>query len=456
MYELRTAVMILVEVSWKDQAGISQTVSARMEDKSAGGACIRLKTAIESGSRLRIQSQWHSFSGVAKYCRSEGREFVVGVQRDTPVNSEPPQEATSPAGVAKTKSRPVISPPRSERLSWQGISPERKKDESPARPPANTYARAARNTGTTLPRGFGSKAVKKTVGKDKDKDKPRVPPPKEPEALPRTDLQTKPPPQKKAEAGKAWKLMARKWLDLKPWHNKAESVGVSGGNSTAESDESEREMTNRVSPSTEYTLSAEVVPRPAVELLPMEDICRSAGIMAPPKGYGINKVVEMINSEHVRGLSKELKRAAVLMALNAAGVPVGQVLQDYKSRQEALDFYEAAQKKQAEAEWARRAEEIVQIQAEMERVKEQFMARINRSLEGVAREKATFNAWQIQKQQETQNMSEAAELCARPVADGVKDSASEGATTAAAKPGGLDAANGPLADAHMAKAASAK
>ena len=92
----------------------------------------------------------------------------------------------------------------------------------------------------------------------------------------------------------------------------------------------------------------------------------------------------------------------------------------------------------------------------MERVKEQFMARINRSLEGVAREKATFNAWQTQKNLETQNMSEAAELCARPVADGVKDSASEGATTAAAKPGGLDAANGPLADAHMAKAASAK
>jgi hypothetical protein len=455
MYELRTAVMILVEVSWKDPAGNLQTVSARMEDKSAGGACIRLKTAIESGSRLTIQSQWDSFSGVAKYCRREGREYVVGIQRDTPVNSKPKRGAASPVGVAQTKSRPVISPPsRSERLSWQATPPDRKRDASPARPPANTSARAARNTAAMLPRGFGSKAVKKTV--TQDKEKPRVPPPKEPEALRPTDLQTKPPPQKKAEAGKAWKLMARKWLDLKPWHSKPESVGASGDRTVTASNESEGEMSNRVSPSTEYIPSAEVVPRPAVELLPMEDVCRSAGIMAPPKGYGINKVVEMINSEYVRGLSKELKRAAVLMALNAAGVPVGQVLQDYKSRQEALDFYDAAQKKQAEAEWARRGEEIVQIQAEMERVKEQFMARINRSLEGVAREKATFSAWQTQKNLETQNMSEAAELCARPVADGAKDSAAEGATTAAARPGGLDAAHGSLADANLAKAASAK
>jgi hypothetical protein len=198
-------------------------------------------------------------------------------------------------------------------------------------------------------------------------------------------------------------------------------------------------------------------PRPAVDLLPMEDICRAAGIMAPPKGYGINKVVEMINSEHVCGLSKELKRAAVLMALNAAGVPVGQVLQDYKSRQEALDFYETAQKKQAEAEWARRAEEIVQIQAEMERVKEQFMARINRSLEGVAREKATFIAWQTLKQQETQNMSEAAELCSRAsTPEPGKEATPEGTSPATVKVPGSDAVSGLAVDSSLAKSASAK
>ena len=43
MRELRTAVLTLVEASWEDQSGSLQTVAARMEDKSAGGACIRIK-----------------------------------------------------------------------------------------------------------------------------------------------------------------------------------------------------------------------------------------------------------------------------------------------------------------------------------------------------------------------------------------------------------------------------
>jgi hypothetical protein len=52
----------------------------------------------------------------------------------------------------------------------------------------------------------------------------------------------------------------------------------------------------------------------------MEDIYRAAGIVGPRRGYSINKVVEMLHSEHIRGLSKEMKRPSVLMTLDAAGV----------------------------------------------------------------------------------------------------------------------------------------
>ena len=74
----------------------------------------------------------------------------------------------------------------------------------------------------------------------------------------------------------------------------------------------------------------------------MEDIYRAAGILLPRKGYSINKVVEMLNSEHIRGLSKEMKRVALLMALDAAGVAIDEVLRDAKARRDALDTYEAA------------------------------------------------------------------------------------------------------------------
>jgi hypothetical protein len=145
------------------------------------------------------------------------------------------------------------------------------------------------------------------------------------------------------------------------------------------------------------------------ELLPMEDIYRAAGITSPRRGYSIGKVVEMLRSEHLRGASRELRRAAVLMALDAAGVSVDEVLQDAKVRQEAIDAYATEQRKHAEAQWARKAEENLQIQAELELVKAHYGERIRRNLDGVAREKATFGSWLKMKEQETQGMAEAVE-----------------------------------------------
>jgi hypothetical protein len=106
-----------------------------------------------------------------------------------------------------------------------------------------------------------------------------------------------------------------------------------------------------------------------LELLAMEDIYRMAGILNPRKAYRINNITEMLNSEHLRGLSKEMKRASVLMALDAAGVTIEEVLQDAKARQDVIDSYEADQRRQFEAQLARKAEENTQIQAELERVK---------------------------------------------------------------------------------------
>jgi len=157
--------------------------------------------------------------------------------------------------------------------------------------------------------------------------------------------------------------------------------------------------------------SAREVPTFQVDLSPMEDIYRSVGIMNPPRGYTINKVVEMLNSEHIRNLSNEMKRAALLMALDAAGTSVEQVQKDANARQNALDSHEAQQRKQVEAEWARKAEEIIQIQAEMESIKAHYMARISRNMDGVARQKATFADWVSSKQQECQAMAGAVELC---------------------------------------------
>ena len=205
--------------------------------------------------------------------------------------------------------------------------------------------------------------------------------------------------------------MESNWLGLMHWRDKKDDHNKGGSTNHASATEKENVMPY-VNQTMEKTAAhAREVPTFETELLAMEDIYRSAGIPAPRKGYSVNRVVDMLNSEHIRGLSKEMKRAAVLMALDAAGVSIDQVQRDAKARQGALDSYEAEQKKQAEEEWSRKAEEIAHIQAELESIKAHYMGRINRNQEAVARDKARFSNWVATKQQEAQSMTEALDLC---------------------------------------------
>jgi len=73
---------------------------------------------------------------------------------------------------------------------------------------------------------------------------------------------------------------------------------------------------------------SEGVTGPKTELLSYEDIYRAAGVLSPDSGYGIHRVVDMLNSERIRNLSPKIKRASVLMALDAAGTSTDDLLRD--------------------------------------------------------------------------------------------------------------------------------
>ncbi len=52
-------------------------------EQVAGGACLRLRSQIEVGTKLRVEGRWDKFSGVARSHRKDGRDYVVGIQRDS-------------------------------------------------------------------------------------------------------------------------------------------------------------------------------------------------------------------------------------------------------------------------------------------------------------------------------------------------------------------------------------
>jgi len=78
--------MAVVEVSWEDQFGTRHTSSAKLEDTSPSGACLRVKVPVAIGSAMKVSSYRERFSGTARYCRTDRRDFVVGVQKDKNVN----------------------------------------------------------------------------------------------------------------------------------------------------------------------------------------------------------------------------------------------------------------------------------------------------------------------------------------------------------------------------------
>lgn len=135
--------------------------------------------------------------------------------------------------------------------------------------------------------------------------------------------------------------------------------------------------------------------------------------MSPGAGYGIHKVVDMMNNERIRDLSKDVKRASVLMALDAAGISSDDLPTDATRRQNALTSYEASQRKQLEDFEARKRRENARIEEEMEKVRSHYAERIQANLDQVAKEKDALRNWQMAMQHESQRIADVIELCGK-------------------------------------------
>lgn len=419
--EPRTAVMIRVEVSWEDSAGNVHNGVGRMEDKSPSGACLRVNQPIAVGAKLRVQWRFEQFSGVVKYCRREEWDYIVGILRDANSSLTPSSRLdVSLQQDVKTPDPPpvVIGSDTPNELQDALRSQAASLKDLPraiSLPQTIVEKQTAPRTVNPLPspnllRGEPDRDhVHRIAGHHRD----RIPP-EDLGAHRRTRLGTIQFARTK-EIPREGKSMARKWLELAPWQNKQDSLSANSTENNGAGENKNGKENSMQQPSASFAKKedrkSESVSGFQVDLLPMEDIYRAAGIMSPRKGYSVHKVVEMLNSDHIAGLAKEMRRAAVLMALQVADISLGQVQQDAKARQDALDCYEAEQTKLIEAEWARKAEENIRIEEELERVKEQYMARVNRNLEAVAREKATFDRWRATKQQEVQSITAAVDLC---------------------------------------------
>lgn len=137
------------------------------------------------------------------------------------------------------------------------------------------------------------------------------------------------------------------------------------------------------------------------------EIYQAAEVPTPAHGYTIEKVASMLQSEHLRGLSAEVRRSSILVALEASGAKIEDVIQDAVRRDRALDGYERVLQKSVDDVQAAKSRENREIEAEMNKMLAEYRARIQANNEAIAREKESFSRWQARKQQEERNIAEA-------------------------------------------------
>ncbi len=104
-----------------------------------------------------------------------------------------------------------------------------------------------------------------------------------------------------------------------------------------------------------------------------------AGIELPAHGYGVDKVAEMLASKRLLSLNREVKAAAVMAALEAAGVAIRDVIQDAVLRDKALDAFEAAKDREAREARQKNEARIQTLQQELDAL----LQKINAEIEGL-------------------------------------------------------------------------
>ena len=427
--EPRTAIMAVVEVSWEDQFGTRHSSSAKLEDTSLSGACLRVKVPVAIGSTMNVNSYRERFSGIARYCRTDRRDFVVGVQKDKNTNrslaevmaqysapSVPLRAAENREAKREKQGEEIREVTRNAVIEPVEVQGERQNppSDSGSRPRPSVAVMPSRAAARGMDNEFAAKAD--SDARISHSESIAAPSP--------ARLQS---PSFRSGNLKGRENMPNKWSDLAPWRQKQsgkEHDASSGdpqampasnpqaGDATTRSEKSK--LNSRPAAASETAISANSTPSSLGDLLSMDDIYRAASILTPRMGYSIRKVADMLASDHLRGLSDEMKRASVLMALDAAGISVDEVLRDAATRQAAINSYESDQWEHFEEYWASKATENAHTQAELERITAQYLERIKRNLDEIAREKVVFAQWQAMKQKEAERIGEAAGICSKP------------------------------------------
>jgi hypothetical protein len=137
------------------------------------------------------------------------------------------------------------------------------------------------------------------------------------------------------------------------------------------------------------------------------DIYSSAQIPVPAHGFTVLKVADMLQSEHIRALPADVKRKSILVALDAAGVPVTEIVEDAVRRDRALDTYERVLQKHLDDLRVQKQAENSALEEEINQRLAELRGRIEANNQEVAQETSSLETWRSRKQAEEERIADA-------------------------------------------------
>jgi hypothetical protein len=131
-----------------------------------------------------------------------------------------------------------------------------------------------------------------------------------------------------------------------------------------------------------------------------------AQVPPPFRGYGVDRMAEILESRRLASLPREVRVAAVMASLEAAGVSLAQVIRDAVFRERALDGFVAAKEREVEALKQRNEARVSLLREEIEA----FVGEKNREIDGLRHgsenASSAFSQLQLRKRQEEERLRE--------------------------------------------------
>jgi len=138
----------------------------------------------------------------------------------------------------------------------------------------------------------------------------------------------------------------------------------------------------------------------------LDIVYREAGVPTPFRGYGIDKLVEILESKRLAALPREVRVSAVLASLDAAGVSLTDVLRDAVTRDRALDDFVSAKQREADSLKGRNEAKVAALREEVEQFVAERRAEIDRLQDEANAAASAYAQLELRKRQEIERLRE--------------------------------------------------